>query len=331
MQESSRDDEPGSVAEILARFKSRFLALDIFVLGYTAWVAAFTVIFGDNMPRPLTILALHGFIMAAMILVPPRGAAWETVPLSGWKRHLRGGARFFRYTYPLLLVLVFFEEGHQTVNAMWPESRYWFEPHLYEADRWLFGELPVILMNDWVGPIQDEVMHLFYFSYYFIFVGGVIFAFFGTGGPRSPAPGFQTTITSVMVSFLLCFVWYPFLPARGPWENPELMATMTPFRGFVFVPVIERIIDQGAVSGNCFPSSHVAGAWGAVFGLAGFHRRPALVLGFFALGMSVSCVYTRYHHAVDIFAGLAAAVVGALISYRLTTSKAPAERRSMAR
>lgn len=306
-------------------FRRRFLALDALVFAYTAWVAVFTLVFYENMPNPVPILLLHVFIMVAMVVVPPRGAPWERVPLSGWKRHVRGGTRFFRYTYPLLLVLFFFEEGHQTVNAVWPEAPYWFEPYLYAADQWLFGELPVTLMNGWVGPIQDEIMHLFYFSYYFIFVGGVLFSFFGRGGSPNPAPGFETTITSVMASFFLCFVWYPFLPARGPWENPDLMAELTPFRGFLFVPIIERIIDQGAVSGNCFPSSHVAGAWGAVFGLAGFHRRPALVFGFFALGMSFSCVYTRYHHAVDIFAGFAAAVVGALVSYKLTAPRRHAD------
>jgi membrane-associated phospholipid phosphatase len=310
---------------ILPEISRRFLTLDFLVFGYTAWIAVFAVVFWETMPNPAAILALHLFILTAMLVVTARGAAWEAVPLAGWRRYVRNGARFFRYTYPLLLVLFFFEEGHQTVNAMWPEAPYWFESWLYAAELRVFGELPVLVMNDWVGPIQDELAHMFYFSYYFIFVGGVIFAFFAGGDSKTPAPGFDTAITSVLLAFLLCFVWYPFLPARGPWENPELMAAMTPFEGFVFVPIVERIIAHGAVSGGCFPSSHVAGAWATVFGLWGFHRKPALILGLFAVGMSFGCVYTRYHHGVDIAAGFTAAVVAALISYPLTVSKAPAE------
>jgi membrane-associated phospholipid phosphatase len=305
----------------VSRAKSRFWTLDYFVFGYTAYIALFTVIFYERMPHPLAILALHVFIMTAMTLVPRRGASWESVPMEGWIRHVRGFGRFFRYSYPLLLILFFFEEGHQTVNAMWPSAPHWFESYLYAADRWIFGELPAILMNDWVGPIQDEVLHFFYFSYYFIFVGGVTYAWFGAKGSRQPARGFQTTLTSVIVSFLLCFIWYPYLPARGPWEDPALMARMTPFEGFVFVPIIERIIEHGAVSGGCFPSSHVAGAWATVLALFRFHRKVSLTLAVFALGMSIACVYTRYHHAVDVFAGIAAALVGTFIACQLTRSE----------
>lgn len=314
-----------TVSHETAGVKSRFLALDYFVFGYTAYIALFTLLFREAMPKPSSILLLHAFVMAAMILVPARGAAWETVPINGWFRHVRGFGRFFRYSYPLLLILFFFEEGHQTVNAMWTGAPHWFEGYLYAADRSLFGELPAIFMNDWVGPIQDELFHFFYFSYYFIFVGGVTFAWFGAKGSPQPARGFQTTLTSVIVSFFLCFMWYPYLPARGPWENPDLMAGMTPFEGFVFVPVIERIIGAGAVSGGCFPSSHVAGAWSTVFGLFLFHRRASILLGILATGMSVACVYTRYHHAVDVVAGLTAALLGSIIAYQLTASEAPAE------
>jgi len=43
------------------------------------------------------------------------------------------------------------------------------------------------------------------------------------------------------------------------------------------------------------------------------------VLGFFALGMSFACVYTRYHHAVDVPAGFLAGLFGALFAYRVTS------------
>ena len=76
---------------------------------------------------------------------------------------VRGGARFLRYSYPLLLVVLYFEEVQQTVNAIAPGSPYWFEPKLYAADQWLFGDLPALLMSGWVGLPQDEILHGFYF------------------------------------------------------------------------------------------------------------------------------------------------------------------------
>jgi membrane-associated phospholipid phosphatase len=97
-----------------------------------------------------------------------------------------------------------------------------------------------------------------------------------------------------------------------------LMAELPAFRGVLFTPLVEWIIDRGAVSGGCFPSSHVAGSWGTVLGLAAHQRRAALVLAFFAVGMSVACIYTRYHHGVDVPAGLLAGLLGAWIGRTLT-------------
>lgn len=288
--------------------------VDRIVMAYTAWVGLLVILCRENVPEWPAILGFHLLVLAVMAVLPERGARWETAPPEEafWKGRIRGGLRFFRYTYPLLLMVFYFEEVHYTVNALSPEARHWFESRLYDADRFLFGNLPSVLLNPSTGLFQNELMHLFYFSYYFIVVGGVVRAWLGSSTPR-PGPAFRRTIASVVTAFLLCFVWYPFLPARGPWEDPELMASLTPFDGLVFVPIVEAVIDRGAVSGGCFPSSHVAASWATVFGLARFHPRAAWLCGGFALGLSLSCVYTRYHHGVDVPAGFLAGVAGAVI------------------
>jgi membrane-associated phospholipid phosphatase len=290
------------------------MLLDRLVMGYTGWVALLVFLKREYIPEWPALLAFHALVLLGMAVIPRRGAGWETPPTgeAAGKRWLRGGLRFFRFTFPLLLMVFYFEEVRYTVGALWPQAPYWFEPHLYAADRFLFGDLPSRLLNPSVGIVPNELMHAFYVSYYFIVVGGVVFAWFGLGS-RKPGPAFQTTITSVVAAFVLCFVWYPFLPARGPWENPALMATLTPLDGPFFVPLVEAILEQGAVSGGCFPSSHVAASWATVLGLARFHPMLALVLGVLASGLSVACVYGRYHHGVDVPAGLLAAVAGVAI------------------
>lgn len=300
--------------------------LDGSVILYTVLTALLILACHQNIADPVPLVALHALVVLVVFVLPPRGARWETAtadePL--WRYVLRGGARFLRYAYPLLLVVLYFEEVQQTVNAIAPAAPYWFEPNLYAADRWLFGELPALFMSSWVGLPQDEILHAFYFSYYFIVIGGVIVAWFGPKGTTGqPGPGFETAITSTVIAFFLCFLWYPWLPARGPWENPELMAGLPKFEGILFTPIVEWIIERGAVSGGCFPSSHVGGSWGMVLGLAASHRRAALVLGFFAVGMSLACVYTRYHHAVDVPAGLLAGALAAWIAWSLTAHPAP--------
>ncbi len=132
-----------------------------------------------------------------------------------------------------------------------------------------------------------------------------------------PGPGFRLALTSMTLAFLLAFLNYPMLPARGPWENAELLSGLPPFQGWMFTPLVERIISYGAVSGGCFPSAHVAGTWGVVVGVASCHRRAGAGLAVLAAGMSFACIYTRYHHAVDVRAGLICGLVGGWLGRQL--------------
>jgi membrane-associated phospholipid phosphatase len=245
---------------------------------------------------------------------------------------LRRTSCFLRYTYPLPIVLLFFQE----VNGLAPTTPYWFEPFLYEWDRTLFGELPAIALSSWVNKPLSELMHALYFTYYLILIGGLLVAWYGQGenklaarakgisGNVPPGPAFSSMITGMTFAFLLSFIHFPFLPARGPWENPELMFPLPPLEGFLFKPLVDFIIERGAVPGGCFPSSHVAGSWGIVMGLTNMHRRAAVWLGIATLGMSGACVYTRYHHGVDVVAGLLVGLfggwMGRMISERLDCS-----------
>jgi membrane-associated phospholipid phosphatase len=133
-----------------------------------------------------------------------------------------------------------------------------------------------------------------------------------------PSNGFHTAFTCMLLGFFLSYVWYPFLPARGPWENAELVAGLRPFDGWVFTRVIGVIIDGAAVSGGCFPSAHVSGTWALTFGLFVTRHRLAPYFGLMAVGLSLACVYTRYHHGVDVLAGIAVAAMAAAIGFSLT-------------
>jgi hypothetical protein len=87
----------------------------------------------------------------------------------------------------------------------------------------------------------------------------------------------------MMLGFFLSYVWYPFLPARRPWEHPDVMAGLRPFGGGLFTRAIELIIAGAAVSGGCFPSAHVSGAWALILGLYATNRKAAVWLGLLAV------------------------------------------------
>lgn len=312
---------------IIAAGPRGWRAVDWLIAAYTVSTGILIATRYAAIREPLTLLAAHAGILLFLVLLPPRGADWE-LPRSGESRATfwaREALRFVRYGYPLLLILFFFEEVERTVLAVWPTSGYWFEARLYAADRALFGATPAVALSSWQSPWVDELMHFFYSTYYYILIGGAGAAWFigYNKHGRAPGPGYALAMTSVVAAFLCAFIWYPWLPARGPWENPGLMAGLPPFEGFSFQRLIEAIIAGGAVSGGCFPSGHVAGSWGMTLGLWPYHRRTAAIFGFFAAGMSVACVYTRYHHAVDVPAGLACALVGAAIARAAVRPKPP--------
>lgn len=291
----------------------RLTPLDRLLIGYTALIGLFIAVNASAVRLPVELLLAHAAILACIVMLPARGAAWESrragERLAQTAR--RQALRFLRYMYPLGLVIFYFEEVRYFVNALWLDNPYWFEPYLFSADREIFGGSPGVLLNPFVGMPQDEIMHFFYFSYYLVVLGGGSFAYIGYPFARKPpAAGFETAITSMTAAFLCAFVWYPYLPARGPWENAELMQGLTAFQGFVFTPWIETIIAHGAVSGACFPSGHVAGTFGMSFGLLPYHPKAGRVCLFLATGMSAACLYTRYHHGLDIAAGLLCAALG---------------------
>ena len=304
------------------------MALDWVVATYATFVALVAIVWA--VPRWPYILGGHAAIVVGLLLLPARGAAWEHTRAADarWLFHARSVARFLRYTYPALLLTPFFEEVSLTVNAAAADTPYWFEHYLFNADSTLFGGTPAVMLSQAGNPVLDEIMHAFYFSYFLLIIGGIVIAWNGgRRGRGTPGSGFHTAMTCMMLGFFLSYVWYPFLPARGPWEHPEVMAGLRPFGGWVFTRAIELIIAGAAVSGGCFPSAHVSGAWALTFGLYATDRRAALSFGLLAVGLSVACVYTRYHHAVDVLAGLTVATVAAMIGFALTRHSTPPESR----
>ena len=307
----------------------RLTLLDRLLVVYTTLVGLFVALNFATVDHPVALLAAHVGIIAFIVLLPPRGAAWESRTFGealSWTV-VRQTLRFLRHMYPLGLVIFYFEEVGLFVNALWRDVPYWFETSLYAADRAAFGDSPGVLLAPFIGLLQDEIMHFFYFSYYLVVLGGGCLAYIGRPFvKRPPAAGFEKAITSSVAAFLFAFVWYPYLPARGPWEDTALMEGLPAFQGVLFTPLIEAIIGVGAVSGACFPSAHVAGAFGMSFGLLSSRPRLAGVCVFLAGGMALSCLYTRYHHGLDIVAGLFCAAVGFAFAQRATANAEPPRR-----
>jgi membrane-associated phospholipid phosphatase len=326
--DASVSQYPGAVSVERSRLAARtasWMAIDWAVVLYVSFVAVVAVWW--TVPRWPYIFAAHVAVIVGLLSLPPRGAAWEQPraddsAVLAWARRT---TRFLRYTYPALLLTFFFEEVTLTVNAASPQAPFWFERYLFNWDRALFGGIPAVMLSQAGNRMLDEIMSGFHFSYSLLIISGIAVAW--TGGrrhARTPSRGFHTAMTCMMLGFFLSYVWYPFLPARGPWQHAEIMAGLRPFGGWVFTPLLKLLMAGVAVTGACFPSAHVSGTWALTFGLHRENPKAALAIGAVAVGLSIACVYTRYHHAVDVFAGLAVAVVAGVLGHALTRRIEPA-------
>jgi membrane-associated phospholipid phosphatase len=77
------------------------------------------------------------------------------------------------------------------------------------------------------------------------------------------------------------------------------------------------ILKKGTIHVGVFPSAHVssafAGAWGMFFVLP--RRTIAWVLLLYALSVSLSTIYGRYHYTADVLAGIGISVVAGAICW----------------
>ncbi len=231
--------------------------------------------------------------------------------------------------YPLLVCPLFFWEAPRLAEALWEGREWWMEAVLAGWDQALFGGPSIPAAFDLPDP-AGEILWLFYFTYYPLVAAGLVLAWRGPrgrGGVR-PSASYEPVMTAAVLGFLGAYALFPLLPARAPIHVVDAVA---PASGGVFGAAVGWVQSWGGVTGSAFPSAHVSAAWAIVIALAPDRPRAASVLGVVAAGMTVACVYTPYHWAADVAAGLALGLVAGVAGRRLvpaaTLTRPPAARR----
>jgi membrane-associated phospholipid phosphatase len=121
----------------------------------------------------------------------------------------------------------------------------------------------------------------------------------------------------VVPAVLLCYVQFPFWPSEPPravFPGELFPAYDTVFRRFNWW----MLAGQG-IHTSVFPSAHVAGAFGAAFGMWKVlpeHPWVGRFLLVLAVLIATATVYGRYHYLADAMAGFVVAVVAFAIGGR---------------
>jgi len=163
------------------------------------------------------------------------------------------------------------------------------------------------------GPVLPSILEMAYALVYVLapFCIAVLYA----SGERERVERFLQIFATAV---LLCYVLLPFWPSEPPrtvFAGQDLPVYLTIFRRFNLWMLAGAGIHTGV-----FPSAHVAGAFGAAFGMrrAGARRRWVHPFLFTMAGLiALAVVYGRYHYLADAVAGFAMALSALALSYFL--------------
>jgi membrane-associated phospholipid phosphatase len=269
---------------------------DLVLAWYFGTVTSLIGAFAGEIPEATRWLVVHAGGTLAALLLP---LATRRLPASR--------ALAIRFAAAYLLALVAFNALGRLVEFISPDDREWY---LIALDRRLFGGDPTRALQSIAHPGLTELLQLVYASFYLLPVA------LGAALARARDwSAFEFSLTAVALGFLLSYLGYFLVPARGP---ERFLPHGAPLEGVATAAAVRAWIDRvEPVKRDCFPSGHAeisllvaALAWR-------FHRPAFLLLGPVALLLVFSTVYLRYHYAVDVLAGAALAAGTLLATGRL--------------
>ncbi len=228
-------------------------------------------------------------------------AALPWLLLAGRDRLSRPG-RVLREIYPLVWILPLWTEL-DFLRGLLHDSA--FDPSIATLDRALFGGIHLDAV--WIYAMPQvpfsELMHALYFSYYPAVFLPPVYVLVTRRWPALRDMAYRLPLT-----YLACYLIYLVMPVDGPhFLGNHYQGPLT--NGF-FYQLVRSFQGAGDSMGCAFPSSHVAASVTmAYLGWRWLGRGAAATLTAAALGVTLSCVYTQNHYAIDALAGVAWALI----------------------
>lgn len=261
---------------------------------YFAWFGGLGLVIlllHHRIPAWPSFLAVHAvclLVIAALVAGAPRSRIWH----------------FLHHWYPLLIFIVCFEEVAR-LSFLFVDS--WQDQYLLDLEARFFAAPPTVWLGQFATPWLTEVLEIGYFSYFLLLmmVGGVLYH-------RGDMPAFRRTMSTSVVSYMLCYLVFLTFPTEGPAHTLRHLHTV-PLEGGPFHFLVNLIQKHGGVHGNAFPSSHVAAAVVALIYAWRYAPRLGMALTPLVVLLCIGAVYDRYHYVSDIAGGIVIALLAEAI------------------
>lgn len=267
--------------------ETAFWPVDKVILVYLVFSTVAVVWGWNNLTDAPALLAAH-CAGAALILIEVR----KPNPTS-W---------FFRHWYPLPYVSACYKEMALLIPALRHGSA---DRTLANLDHWVWGVNPTVWLERIQSPAATEYLQVIYT----LFVPVVLVPAFILWLKRSYT-GFQYFAFLIALGYLVSYVGYLLVPARGP---RFLLAPLQhlPLRGLWLFQQMQGTLDRlESAHYDCFPSGHTELTILAWWSTRQFGRNWLFWLYFaYTLSIIFATVYLRYHYSVDVFAGILVAII----------------------
>jgi membrane-associated phospholipid phosphatase len=276
------------LAEVLNPPAARGLwPVDKVVLPYYAAASMAVVCFWNRLPDPGWLLAWHlAAIALALVAIRSAGRA-------GW---------YFRYWYPLPYVAWCYRE----MAVLMPSLRHTeADAELARLDYRVWGVNPTVWLERIYTPVLTEYLQIVYT----LFVPAVLLIAFLLWR-RGRYGDFRYYAFLIALGFLVSYVGYVLVPARGPRFFFRNLQTGD-LRGLWVTRALQLTLDRlESKAWDCFPSGHTELTILAWWGSRLISQRLFWIYFAYTLSIISATVYLRYHYTIDLLAG---AAVGCLL------------------
>jgi hypothetical protein len=273
--------------QLIERLTSRMYPFDHLTIVYCWIIIILTVNFGRPLGDYAGTLVFHGGVIALV------AALVIGVPATT-NRYLL----FVRLLYPVMLMTFLYRATGAVIHLIMPQT---LDYRIVALEKSVFG----FDLTHWFDRhpyiILTEVLSFSYFSYYLLMPGLALLLFW-----KRRDTDLKQFLTAACAAYFISYLMFVFIPAEGPryFQAAEYQSNLP---GVLFRPLVNYIIETGAVRGGAMPSSHVAVAVVVlVFALRRYRRRAYPLIPLVGL-LTLATVHGRFHYLSDALVG---AVIG---------------------
>lgn len=202
---------------------------------------------------------------------------------------------WIRHWYALIYLPFCYKEAPYIVSSLGLSVQ---DVTLARWDLALWKTDPVFLPDVLQNPVLTEFLQLVYFLFIPSVIGlGILYWY------KRPSAEFRYCTFLVVATFLITYLGYVAVPARGP-RFMDYAGHHPALQGLWLFHFFQGTLDNlEGIQYDCFPSGHVAVTIVCAYAARKLSSPLLWTYSVFAALIAFSTIYLRYHYVIDVIVG----------------------------